>query len=68
MNRNSIQTDYRVNTRDNNIISIEIKCCGQHIGEIRFKDGEEKKCSRCGARHQLRVQYNHHHITQHSPE
>lgn len=68
MNRDNRQTDYRVNTRDNTNISVEIKCCGQHIGEIRFRDGEEKKCPRCGGRHQLRFGHNHFHITKYSPE
>ncbi len=68
MNRDNRQADYRVNTRDNTNISVEIKCCGQHIGEIRFKDGEEKKCPRCGRRHRLRIGHNHFHLTQYSPE
>lgn len=68
MNRNNCQTDYRVNTRDNANMSIEIKCCGQHIGEVRFKDGETKKCPRCGLTHHLRIQHNHFHLTQSPPE
>jgi hypothetical protein len=59
--------DYRFNFKENaKIISVEIKCCGQHIGEIRFKDGEEKTCPICGMRHELRMDYNHFHLTRHS--
>lgn len=68
MNENNAQTDYRVNTKDNNNISVEVKCCGQHIGEMRFKDGQSKICPQCGLRHQLRIEHNHFHITQHKSE
>ncbi|HBV98816.1 MAG: hypothetical protein JL50_11850 [Peptococcaceae bacterium BICA1-7] len=68
MNENTAQTDYRVNTKDNNNISIEIKCCGQHIGEIRFKDGQSKICPQCGTVHNLRIEHNHFHISQNKPE
>ncbi|MCL6480078.1 MAG: hypothetical protein K6T65_17065 [Peptococcaceae bacterium] len=64
----SYQVDYRVNTRDDHNISIEIKCCGQHIGEIRFKDGESRRCPRCRVKHQLRIEHNHFHISQYPPE
>ncbi|HPZ42862.1 MAG TPA: hypothetical protein PL078_02555 [Bacillota bacterium] len=57
------KTDYRVNVINNSkIISIEITCCGKHIGEIRFKDGETKKCPLCNTIHLLRIQHNHFHI------
>lgn len=56
-------SDYRVNVINNNtIISIEITCCGKHIGEMRFKDGETKKCPHCGTIHLVRIQHNHFHI------
>ncbi|OPX84917.1 MAG: hypothetical protein A4E53_03668 [Pelotomaculum sp. PtaB.Bin104] len=55
--------DYRVNFLNNgSIISVEVKCCGKHIGEVRFKDGETKKCPYCGAEHMLKLQHNHFHI------
>lgn len=62
------QTDYRVNFNNNTNVSVEIKCCGKHVGEIKFKNGEEKKCPVCGRRHQLRVDYNHFHMSQYLPE
>lgn len=63
------QMDYRFNYKENGkIISVEIKCCGQHIGEIRFKDGEEKVCPICGIRHELRMDYNHFHLTRHNAD
>lgn len=56
-------SDYRVNMLNNgNIVSIEVTCCGKHIGEMRFKDGESKKCPACGKTHKIIVQYNHFHI------
>lgn len=55
--------DYRVNFNINSkIISIEVTCCGRHIGEIRFKDGESKKCPLCGTTHSIKIQHNHFHI------
>ncbi len=55
--------DYRVNFNNNGeIISIEVTCCGRHIGEIRYKDGESKKCPLCGTTHSLKIQHNHFHI------
>ncbi|MFZ3132905.1 MAG: hypothetical protein WA125_17805 [Desulfosporosinus sp.] len=61
--------DYRVNFHNSgNIISIEVTCCGRHIGEIRFKEGENKKCSVCGTLHALKLQHNHFHIRQSRPE
>jgi phage FluMu protein Com len=55
--------DYRVNFLNNStIISIEITCCGKHIGEMRFKDGERKKCPHCGLLHTVTIQHNHFHI------
>jgi len=64
LNRNSINNDYRVNTKDNGNISVEIKCCGRHIGEIRFMDGQFKVCPVCGTKHQLRIEHNHFHLSQ----
>ncbi len=56
-------SDYRVNIlNDGTIISIEITCCSRHVGEIRFKDGENKKCPYCGTLHSLIIQHNHFHI------
>lgn len=56
-------SDYRVNTLNNGaIISIEVTCCGKHIGEMRFKDGENKKCPLCGTEHSVKIQHNHFHI------
>ena len=55
--------DYRVNfTSSGKIISVEVTCCGRHIGEVRFKDGENKKCPYCGTVHSLKLQHNHFHI------
>ncbi|BAF59651.1 hypothetical protein PTH_1470 [Pelotomaculum thermopropionicum SI] len=57
------KNDYRVNVLSNGtIISIEITCCSRHIGEMRFKDGENKKCPLCGTVHLIKVQHNHFHI------
>ncbi|MDD4334619.1 MAG: hypothetical protein PHY77_03330 [Desulfotomaculaceae bacterium] len=61
--------DYRVNFNNNGkIISIEVTCCGRHIGEIRFKNGESKKCPLCGASHSIKIQHNHFHIRPVMPE
>jgi phage FluMu protein Com len=64
MNRvKNYKNDYRVNVINNDkIISIEVTCCGKHIGEMRFKDGETKKCPHCGTIHLIRIQHNHFHI------
>ena len=62
MDENNFKANYRINTKNNSNISVEIKCCGQHIGEIRFKDGESKECPRCGIKHFLRIDHNHFHI------
>ena len=57
--------DYRVNfTENNKLLSIEITCCDKHIGEIRFKDGESRKCPECGTMHKLRIEHNHFHLSQ----
>nr|WP_092334901.1 hypothetical protein [Desulfosporosinus hippei] len=57
--------DYRVNFHNNGkIISVEVTCCGGHIGEMRFKDGEHKQCLACGTLHTLKLQHNHFHIRQ----
>ncbi len=53
---------YRVNVRDGKIISIEVICCGNEIGELRYRDGDHKTCPYCGVVHNLRIQYNHFHI------
>lgn len=59
------QPDYRVNlNQEGEILSIEIKCCGRHIGEMRYKNNQNVKCPVCGAIHTLRVQYNHFHLGQ----
>lgn len=55
--------DYRVNFHNSGkIISIEVTCCGRHIGEIRFEDGESKNCPSCGTSHTIKIQHNHFHI------
>jgi Zn finger protein HypA/HybF involved in hydrogenase expression len=60
--------DYRVNTLNNGtIISVEITCCGKHIGEMRFNDGESRKCPACGTEHFIIIQHNHFHIRSVSP-
>lgn len=60
---NSI-TDYRVNQLgDGSLISVEITCCGKHIGEIRFKNGAHITCPHCQATHKLKIQHNHFHLT-----
>ncbi|NLJ76497.1 MAG: hypothetical protein GX325_04455 [Peptococcaceae bacterium] len=62
LNKDKIN-DYRVNFNNKNrIISVEVTCCGRHIGEIRFKDGESKKCPFCGTLHSIKIQHNHFHI------
>lgn len=59
--------DYRVNFKENGqIISIEIKCCGRHIGELRFRSGEVKTCPQCNTRHELRMDHNHFHLSRYS--
>ena len=56
--------DYRVNFRENGkLLSVEITCCGKHIGEIRFEDGQTKVCPECGATHSVKIQHNHFHIS-----
>ncbi|MFA4885673.1 MAG: hypothetical protein WC601_07865 [Desulfotomaculaceae bacterium] len=61
--------DYRVNILNNGrIISIEVTCCGKHIGEMRFMDGENKKCPFCGTVHSVKIQHNHFHIRPTRPE
>lgn len=62
MDQNNSKVNYRINTKNNSNISVEIKCCGQHIGEIRFKDGESKQCPHCGIFHFIRIEHNHFHI------
>jgi len=55
--------DYRVNIlKGGKIIGIEITCCGKHIGEMRFLDGESKICPFCGTLHSIKIQHNHFHI------
>ena len=56
--------DYRVNTQNGQILSIEITCCQRRIGEIRFKNGQYLKCPVCDAVHLLRLQHNHFHLSQ----
>lgn len=59
----SYNRDYRVNVLHNGtIISVEVTCCGKHIGEMRFKDGESKKCPFCGTAHTVKIEHNHFHI------
>lgn len=61
--KKSYNSDYRVNVLNNGtIISVEVTCCGKHIGEMRFKDGENKKCPSCGTVHSVKIQHNHFHI------
>ncbi|MBE3588083.1 MAG: hypothetical protein IMW93_05935 [Thermoanaerobacteraceae bacterium] len=64
MNTGSL-VDYRVNHRpEGQLVSVEITCCGQRIGEIRFKDRECITCPHCGLVHLLSVEHNHFHIRQ----
>ena len=61
--------DYRVNILNNGrIISVEVTCCGKHIGEMRFMDGENKQCPFCGTVHSVKIQHNHFHIRPTRPE
>lgn len=58
-------TDYRINQlNDGKLISVEITCCGQRIGEVHFKDGANKKCPHCNIVHNLKIQHNHFHLFQ----
>lgn len=58
-------TDYRVNElSDGSLISVEVTCCGKHIGEMRFKNGASITCPRCKTVHTLKIQHNHFHLTQ----
>jgi hypothetical protein len=60
--------DYRVNILNNGtVISVEITCCSRHVGELRFKNGESKKCPYCGTLHSLIIQHNHFHIRSDKP-
>ncbi len=62
-NHKKYDSDYRVNVlSDGNIISVEVTCCGKHIGEMRFKNGEGKTCPVCGTTHTVIIQHNHFHI------
>lgn len=61
---NDKKMDYRVNFReDGKVLSVEITCCGKHIGEVRFQDGESKSCPDCGSVHTVKIQHNHFHLT-----
>ncbi|NHM27393.1 hypothetical protein G7K71_10430 [Desulfofundulus sp. TPOSR] len=61
--------DYRVNhLPDGRMISVEVTCCGRHIGEVRFVDEQSLNCPRCGSRHVLRIQHNHFHLRQYKDE
>lgn len=59
--------DYRVNTQNGQVLSVEITCCQHRIGEIRFQDGQTVRCPICGAVHLLRLQHNHFHLSQEKP-
>lgn len=66
---NKAPHDYRINFKENgNIISIEIRCCNQYAGEIRFRDGESRRCSLCNTLHGVRIEHNHFHITRTTKE
>jgi len=55
--------DYRVNQNEKGqVISIEVSCCGNHIGEMRFRDQEELTCPHCGTCHRLFVEHRHFHL------
>lgn len=61
----SVITDYRVNQlNDGKLISVEVKCCGNRIGELRFKNGASIKCPQCQTIHVLKIQHNHFHLGQ----
>ncbi len=58
-------TDYRVNQlSDGKLISVEVTCCGKHVGEVRFEDGASLTCPECNTNHTLKIQHNHFHIKQ----
>nr|WP_078060367.1 hypothetical protein [Desulfotomaculum copahuensis] len=57
------QADYRVNqNQEGRVISIEVSCCGDYIGEMRFQDGEQVTCPHCGVCHRLLVEHRHFHL------
>ncbi len=61
----NVITDYRVNQLgDGRLISVEVTCCGKHVGEIRFQDNASITCPECNTVHLLRVQHNHFHLKQ----
>lgn len=60
---NDKQNDYRINLNSVGApVSVEVTCCGRHIGEMRLKEGEERKCSQCQAVHTVSMGHNHFHI------
>ncbi|AEG61007.1 hypothetical protein [Desulforamulus ruminis] len=54
---------YRVNQRnDGSLIGIEVICCGKHLGEVRYKDGEVISCPVCRVKHKVKIHHNHFHL------
>lgn len=65
MDQQKVNRGYRINQKsDGTLMSVEIICCGKHIGEIRYRDGENKNCPECGTNHRITIQHNHFHIDQ----
>lgn len=63
MENQKASSGYRVNQRnDGSLIGIEVICCGKHLGEVRFKDGEVVSCPACGSKHRVKIHHNHFHI------
>lgn len=59
-----MKTDCRFNLKeDGKTLSVEIKCCGSHIGEMRFNEGESRSCPICNTTYSLRMGYNHFHLS-----
>lgn len=60
---NGQKYDYRINLNASGVpVSVEITCCGRHIGEVRLKDGEERRCAQCQVVHTVALGHNHFHI------
>lgn len=63
MESQKANSGYRVNQRnDGSLLGIEVICCGKHLGEMRYKDGEVLSCPECGIKHKVKIHHNHFHI------
>lgn len=61
--------DYRVNYQPGSgVLSVEVTCCHQRIGEMRFADQQSLTCPHCQARHVLSIEHNHFHLSQHKKD